>query len=350
MAGVISGRLAMQGLTVTGVANNVKFDGNARSTSDPAEATLLAAALVARQSSFDGSLLLSATGQELAWPAAQVEVRRALLWSYSGSLEAFTASVALYGQVTVAVMTNTTGVWGVQAGGSEVVCTVGGEMVLSSKVYPGPGLSGSYTWAGTLTMSPDPWARLGLQSGEGGATPAAAAPAGHRRRMLHNAAGVGGQAAGGASREVLQAGGGSSAGGVEQPVYGAIRVLEAGAAAPSPVKDAERGDGLAHLDMEGQVVLVGRVPDALIPYWKQPPQAIVTRFMPLWAWLALVAAVLLLACCGMCWWVLALRRRRAQERLQPLPAKQRHLGTTAQHRGTPNRKPPSSRDGPPHSR
>ena len=35
-------------------------------------------------------------------------------------VKAFTASVALYGQVTVAVMTNATGGWGVQAGGPQV--------------------------------------------------------------------------------------------------------------------------------------------------------------------------------------------------------------------------------------
>jgi hypothetical protein len=350
MAGVVSGRLALQGLTVTGVVGNISFDGTATPSDDPAAATVLAAVLMARQSSFDGRMVLSATGQELLWPAAQVEVRRALVWSYSSSLEAFTASVALYGQLTVAVMTNATGVWGLQAGSAQVVCTVGGEVVLSSKAYPGPGFSGDYTWAGALSIYPDPWARLGLQSGAGGMAAPAAVPGGHRRQVLYSAAGWAVREEVGAGRQVLQAYDDTSAWGVAQPVYGAITVLEAGATAPSPAADAQRGDGLAHLDMEGQVVLVGRVPDVLLPTWKRlPSSTVVTRFMPLWAWLALVAAVLLLACCGMCWWMLVLRRRQAQERVKGLrKQQQRHAPPNAKHKST-NRNRPSNRDGVQHS-
>jgi hypothetical protein len=314
MAGVVNGQLAVQGLTVAGEANKIIFDGTATPSADAAAATALAFALPRRQSTFNGSLVLSVTGQELLWPAAQVEVRRALVWSYSSSLEAFTASVALYGQLTVAVMTNATGVWGLQAGSAQVVCTVGGEVVLSSKAYPGPGFTGDYTWAGTLSITPDPWARLGVQSGVGSATPpAAAVEAGHRRHVLHSAAGADGLGAGGAGREVLQAGGGSGAGGVLQPVYGPLSVTEVGAVAPT----IQETVGLLYLDAAGEVVMTGRVPEVLVPKWANPIK--VTMFIPLWMYLALAAAILFMVCSAVFCWVLVLRKRKAQEQQQVYP-------------------------------
>jgi hypothetical protein len=309
MAGVITGRLALQGLTVTGAASSIGFDGTATPSTDPAAATALASNLMVRQNKFAGSLVLAVTGQELLWPAAQVEVRRALVWSYSSSLEAFTASVALYGQLTVAVMTNATGVWGLQAGSAQVVCTVGGEVVLCSKAYPGPGLSGNYTWAGTLTMIPDPWARLGLQSVQDGAAAQPAATVATGRHLLHSAAGRQMLEAGPVGRRLLVTDGDSGTWGVGRPVYGAVGVTEAGATTSQP-----RRKGIhVLLDADGEVVLAGPVPEALVP--PERGSTHVTKFIPLWLYLAGAAAVLLVLCSVGTWWVLVLRKRQARERL-----------------------------------
>lgn len=73
------------------------------------------------------------------------------------------------------------------------------------------------------------------------------------------------------------------------------------------------------MDAWGRVQIDGQVPQRLVPAWKTtepvaPAVTIVKKVVPFWAWLVVVAGILLLMVMGCsCWLWIGLRRKRRQE-------------------------------------
>lgn len=305
MIGVIGGRLAVQGLTVGLVNGKLTFTNTTARKDDQPPGTEVAESLQPRDVVVNGSLMLSLLGQELLWPATQLQVRRTLAWTYSNYLRAFTASVALSGEVMVAVLGQGPGVWLAEHGREQLNCTLAGQAVLSSNTKPGPGLSGNYSWVGELALLPDPWAYFGETTQDSSMK--------GRRQVLQGFASSGDQKHSG-GRGVLQA----NTSGVQhaslQPVSGDIHVKEHGTVAAAMVAGDKGSDGLRWLDSEGQVVVAGYVPEVPPPQQEQVADPVVFHFIPLWAWLALAAAFLLLLCSVLFCWLVLLRKQRAGRR------------------------------------
>jgi hypothetical protein len=298
--GVVGGRLAVQGLTVGLVNGRLTFTNATTNNINQASATHIAEGLQARDVVVNGSLMLSVTGQELLWPGTQMQVQRALAWTYASTLEMFTASVALSGQVTVTTLDMGSEVWVPEPDGKLLNCTLEGQAVLSSKTKPGPGFSGNYSWVGELAMSPDPWTHFNVTSQNKVVT--------GMRHLLQGAAGSQHKAHT-TGREVLQANDSSVQQASLQPVSGTILVKEHGAVAPAMVADDKSGGGLRWLDADGQVVVAGYVPDVRASQKNVSP--VVRRYLPLWAWLALAAAILLLFCSVLLCWLVTWRKQHA---------------------------------------
>lgn len=313
----------------------------------------------------DGSLdLLASPGVSLLFRIANFTAQRTLMWSYAASREVFITTAAVAGNVTVQ------GSWPASTGSSSsssntppsVACQLLGVLSMTSITYPGPGMTSNYVWSGNITLSPDPWAALGLVSPAGSPDPPA------KRLLLSVGSGVLGQPAGAPSFGVTSSSTGKHATTVDacsaphltQPphvhaehhssrqlqqssdsptpstvttasmqVSGTVRVLEHDADAPGVGDEAARGDGQVWLDALGTIRMTGKVPEGLVPAWKRNPkevggvtkntyQTLVERFGGVaWRFWALIGGgvlfVLLLVVGLCCCWQRRKQRHRAMQ-------------------------------------
>lgn len=178
--------------------------------------------------------------------AAAVEMKRRVAWQYSVVAGHFYTELQVNG--TWQAVVATVG----EAGSADTTAvSMVGTLQLLSPTWPGPGFTGVYTWAGNVTMSPDPWSLV----------TSSAVPAARRMRHLQSAPAV-------------QAG-----------VSGDVRVTEVTAVAvPSLLQDTLRGDDMHFLDGDGSVFITQAtsLPVSVlstVPNWKQmgvtvtPPKA-----------------------------------------------------------------------------
>jgi hypothetical protein len=250
----------------------------------------------------DGSLGLPALpGVSLLVPTVNFTVKRTLAWGYNEMQEVFRTAAAVTGNLTLVQSGPGASSSSSSANTPSVTCVFVGLLYMSSTTYPGPGLTSNYQWSGNVTLSPDPWTALGLVSPS-----ASPAPSPAKKRLLLSAAAPGsvaleqpegGSAAAAAAgcgfggggisgdeetcpntetstRHLLQANNSSSnTPAANIAVSGSMRVLEYSALAPSLADEAARGDGEVWLDSLGAIRMRGKVPESLVPAWKQIQQA-----------------------------------------------------------------------------
>ena len=171
-------------------------------------------------------------------------IERALNWSYSTQLLAFTTSVVVNGHLEFALTQRATA----DTPSSSVATLrpmVNGSLNLESIKLPGPGFSGTYTWSGELAITPDPlaaWSAVLVHGSNGSSDPL--------RR----------------GRRLAQEVGGSTAAAAPLVVYvqGPVHVAEYDTAG---VVVVPAGGGVAAgflLDPDGSVQVVGEVPPAAL--------------------------------------------------------------------------------------
>jgi hypothetical protein len=234
--------------------------------------------------------------------------QRSLHWMYQAPIGTFTATANLEWNVSaVALSIAATPI--TQVTNPSLECVLTARLQLTTRTFPGPGLSGGYAVIGTLSITPDPWVHFGLTPPTPAAavdtpTPSPAPAAGGHRRLA------------GAHNRHLHQGGAASA----EPVNGWLQVVELTPNAASSAADAARGDGTAWADGEGQVTVTGaaNIPASQLPAWKAtgvtsgPP----SKAWPPWLYVVVgfagVAAVNV--CVVVCWLLLqrwASRRQAA---------------------------------------
>jgi hypothetical protein len=233
--------------------------------------TAAAASLLPVTVNLDGSLgLLALPGVSLLVPTVNFTVQRAMTWGYSELQEVFRTAAAITGNLTL--IQSGPGGTSSSSDTSAVSCQLFGLMYMTSTTYPGPGLTSNYQWSGNVTLSPDPWAGLGLVS------PVASSSKRHLLTVHSGTLEEQGQQetstrrVSRSSRHLAQSAASPGTPASIQ-VSGSVRVLEYSAVAPNLADEAGRGDGEVWLDAIGAIRMKGKVPESLIPGWKQIQQA-----------------------------------------------------------------------------
>jgi hypothetical protein len=265
---ILGGTLKLTGVGGAADAGASASQTTSSSSSGPSAVQLL----------ISGGLQLNGSaGLELQLQPGLSLSQRSLSWVYQAATGTFTATADLVWNVTAVAMS----VAALPSNADpSLECVLTARLQFTSKAYPGPGLSGSYSVAGTLGIAPDPWVYFGLAPPSTGtgtdATPTPPPPPA--------AAGGGGRRLARARRR-LQQGSTLSA----QPVSGLLQVSELAPAAASSAADAARGDGQAWVDDKGQITVTGAgIPANQVPAWKQTGVQSIYKSKTWPAWLYVV--------------------------------------------------------------
>jgi hypothetical protein len=225
-----------------------------------------------------GGLQLGSGGLEMQLQPGLSLSQRSLHWTYQAGSDTFAAAADLAWNVSAVALSAAAAPSNTERVPS-LACVLSARLQFTSKVYPGPGLSGGYSVAGTLGIAPDPWVYFGLAPPSTGndtaSTPPPPSPpaaAGGGRRLT-------------STGRRLQQGSTLSA----QPVSGWMQVVELAPSAVSSAADAARGDGQAWVDDKGQVTVTGAgIPASQVPAWKQTGVQSIYKTKTWPAWLYVV--------------------------------------------------------------